>query len=78
MYADLLKTMVPKTVVPKSRRDKKIIILAKVCQIRHVHTVFQSFVFGHILANFGSFWQLWVEFAALAVADSMLKDHLKS
>jgi succinate-acetate transporter protein len=39
---------------------------------------FQSFVFGQILANFGSFGQFWVDFAALAVADSMPKDHLKS
>jgi succinate-acetate transporter protein len=33
--------------------------------------VFQSFVFGQILANFGSFGQFWVDFVALAVADSM-------
>jgi hypothetical protein len=31
----------------------------------------------HISA-LGRFWQFWAEFAALAVADSMLKDHLKS
>jgi hypothetical protein len=40
--------------------------------------VFQSFVFGQILANFGSFGQIWAEFGALAVADIMPKDHLKS
>jgi succinate-acetate transporter protein len=40
--------------------------------------VFQSFVFGQILANFGSFGQFWAEFAALAVADSVPKDQLKS
>jgi hypothetical protein len=39
---------------------------------------FQSFVFGQILANLGSFGQFWADFAALAVADSMPKDHLKS
>jgi hypothetical protein len=33
--------------------------------------VFQSFVFGQILANFDSFGQFWADFAALAVADSM-------
>jgi hypothetical protein len=32
---------------------------------------FQSFVFGQILSNFGSFGQFWADFAALAVADSM-------
>jgi succinate-acetate transporter protein len=32
---------------------------------------FQSFIFGQILANFGSFGQFWVDFAALTVADSM-------
>jgi hypothetical protein len=40
--------------------------------------VFQSFVFGQILANFGNFGQFWADFAALAVADCMPKDHLKS
>jgi hypothetical protein len=35
--------------------------------------VFQSFVFGQILANFGSFEQFWAVFAALTVADSMPK-----
>jgi succinate-acetate transporter protein len=40
--------------------------------------VFQSFDFGQILANFGSFGQFWANFAAMAVADSMPKDHLKS
>jgi succinate-acetate transporter protein len=39
---------------------------------------FQSFVFGQILANFGSFGQFWAEFAALAVADSMPEVWLKS
>jgi hypothetical protein len=33
--------------------------------------VFQSFVFGQILANFGSFGQFWADFAALGVADSI-------
>jgi succinate-acetate transporter protein len=28
--------------------------------------------------DFGSFGQFWAEFAALAVADNMPKDHLKS
>jgi hypothetical protein len=32
---------------------------------------FQSFVFGQILSNFGSFGQFLADFAALAVADSM-------
>jgi succinate-acetate transporter protein len=39
---------------------------------------FQSFVFGQILANFGSFGQFWAEFAALAVADCMPELWLKS
>jgi hypothetical protein len=39
---------------------------------------FQSFVFGQILANLGNFGQFWADFAALAVTNSMLKDHLKS
>jgi hypothetical protein len=39
---------------------------------------FQSFNFGQILANFGSFGQIWAEFATLAAADSIPKDHLKS
>jgi succinate-acetate transporter protein len=30
------------------------------------------------LANFGSFGQFWADFATLAVADNMPKDHLKS
>jgi hypothetical protein len=37
--------------------------------------VFQSFVFGQILANFGSFGQFWADFAVLA--DSMPKVWLK-
>jgi hypothetical protein len=37
--------------------------------------VFQSFVYGQILALFGQFW---AEFAALAVADCMPKLWLKS
>jgi hypothetical protein len=40
--------------------------------------VFQSFGFGQILANFGSFAQFWAEFAALAVVDNMPEEHLKS
>jgi hypothetical protein len=40
--------------------------------------VFQSFVFGQLLANFGSFGQFWADFAALAVADSMPEVWLKS
>jgi succinate-acetate transporter protein len=39
---------------------------------------FQSFAFGQILANFGSFGQFWAEFAAMAMADSMPKLWLKS
>jgi hypothetical protein len=31
---------------------------------------FQSFIFGQILTNFGSFGQFWSDFAALTVADS--------
>jgi hypothetical protein len=37
--------------------------------------VFQSFVFW---VDFGKLWQFWADFAALVVADSMPKDHLKS
>jgi succinate-acetate transporter protein len=39
---------------------------------------FQSFVFGQILADFGSFGQFWAEFAALTVAESMPEERLKS
>jgi hypothetical protein len=39
---------------------------------------FQSFVFKQILADFGSFGQLWAEFAAFTVADSMPALGLKS
>jgi hypothetical protein len=31
---------------------------------------FQSFIFGQILANLGSFGQFWADFATLTVADS--------
>jgi hypothetical protein len=40
--------------------------------------VFQSFIYGQILADFGNFGQFWVEFAALAVADCMPELWLKS
>jgi hypothetical protein len=40
--------------------------------------VFQSFVFGQILANFGSFGRFGAEFAALTMAENMLKARLKS
>jgi succinate-acetate transporter protein len=39
---------------------------------------FQSFGFGQILADFGSFGQFWAEFAALTVAESLPKVWLKS
>jgi hypothetical protein len=39
---------------------------------------FQSFIFGKILANFGSFGQIWAEFAAFTVAESMPEFGLKS
>jgi hypothetical protein len=39
---------------------------------------FKSFVFGQILADFGSFGQFWAEFAALTVAESLPKVWLKS
>jgi hypothetical protein len=39
---------------------------------------FQSFIFGQILANLGSFGQFWADFAALTVADNMLQLGLKS
>jgi hypothetical protein len=42
---------------------------------------FQSFIFGQILANFGSFGQFWADsadFAAFTVAESMLELGLKS
>jgi hypothetical protein len=38
----------------------------------------QSFIFGQILANLGSFEQFWADFAALTVADSMPQLGLKS
>jgi hypothetical protein len=40
--------------------------------------IFQSFVFRQILANFGSFGQIWVDFATFTVAESMPKLGLKS
>jgi hypothetical protein len=40
--------------------------------------VFQSFVFGQILAILDSFGQFWVDFASCAVAESMPKIRLKS
>jgi hypothetical protein len=39
---------------------------------------FQSFAFGQILANLGSFGQFWAEFAAIAVVDCMPELWLKS
>jgi hypothetical protein len=39
---------------------------------------FQSFIFGQISANIGSFGQFWAEFAAFTVAESMPKLGLKS
>jgi hypothetical protein len=39
---------------------------------------FQSFIFGQILVNFGSFGQFWAEFAAFTVAESMPELGLKS
>jgi hypothetical protein len=39
---------------------------------------FQSFIFGQILANFGSFKQFWADFAAMTVAESMPQLGLKS
>jgi hypothetical protein len=39
---------------------------------------FQSFIFGQILANLGSFGQFWADFAALTVAGSMPQLGLKS
>jgi hypothetical protein len=39
---------------------------------------FQSFIFGQILANLGSFGQFWADFATLTVADSMPQLGLKS
>jgi hypothetical protein len=40
--------------------------------------VFQSFVFGQILENFGSSGKIWVDFAALVVANCMPELWLKS
>jgi hypothetical protein len=34
-------------------------------------------MFGQILANFGSFGQIWAEFAAFTVAESMPELRLK-
>jgi hypothetical protein len=39
--------------------------------------VFQSFIFGQILANFSSFGQFWADFPAFTVAESMPKLGLK-
>jgi hypothetical protein len=39
---------------------------------------FQSLIFGQILANFGSFGQIWAEFAAFNVAESMPELGMKS
>jgi hypothetical protein len=40
--------------------------------------VFQSSIFGQILAILGSFGQIWAEFATLAVVDCMPELWLKS
>jgi hypothetical protein len=39
---------------------------------------FQSFIFGQILAVLGIFGQIWAEFAAFTVAESMPELGLKS
>jgi hypothetical protein len=39
---------------------------------------FQSFIFGQILATFGSFGQFWADFPAFTVAESMPELGLKS
>jgi hypothetical protein len=39
---------------------------------------FQSFIFGQILADFGSFGQFWADFPAFTVAESMPELGLKS
>jgi hypothetical protein len=39
---------------------------------------FQSFIFGKILANLGSFGQIWADFPAFTVSESMPKLGLKS
>jgi hypothetical protein len=39
---------------------------------------FKLIVFGQILEKFGNFGQIWVDFATLAVAESMPKVRLKS
>jgi hypothetical protein len=40
--------------------------------------VFQSFIFGQILAILGNFGQIWADFVAFIVAESMPKFGLKS
>jgi hypothetical protein len=40
--------------------------------------VFQSFIFGQILAKFGKFWQFWADFPAFTVDESMPELGLKS
>jgi hypothetical protein len=40
--------------------------------------VFQSFIYGQILANFGSFGQFWADFLAFTVVESMPKLRLES
>jgi hypothetical protein len=40
--------------------------------------VFQSFIFGQILENFGSFGQIWADFPAFTVVHSMRELGLKS
>jgi hypothetical protein len=40
--------------------------------------VFQSFIFGQILAVLGSFGQIWADFPAFIVAESMPELGLKS
>jgi succinate-acetate transporter protein len=39
---------------------------------------FKLIVFGQISTNFGSFGQIWANFVALAVADSMPELHIAS
>jgi hypothetical protein len=41
----------------------QIFIFEKILKSRFL-VVFQSFAFGQLLANFGSFGQFWAEFAA--------------
>jgi hypothetical protein len=69
-----IQTMETCSSAPSTRRN---FYFRKILKSRFL-AKFQSFIFGQILANFGSFGQFWADFAALTMADSMPQLGLKS